>query len=117
MSILTGQTSRHAPHRLDAYGSWEARSMPKSCGVITAPMGPAYTDPYACPPICWYTGHAFRQAPQRMHLLDAHEGDVRAREAGGEPRVPLVLQNQDRAGLGDGEVDAAHPEIRLGEEA
>ena len=47
MSIFTGHTSRHAPHRLEAYGSWAVFSNPTSCGVITAPIGPGYTDPYA----------------------------------------------------------------------
>jgi hypothetical protein len=40
MSILTGQTSRHAPQRLEAYGSWLALFNPTYCGVRTAPIGP-----------------------------------------------------------------------------
>ena len=47
MSIFTGQTSRHAPHKLDAYGSCAVFWKPINCGVITAPIGPGYTDPYA----------------------------------------------------------------------
>ena len=44
-ALFTGQTSRHAPHKLDAYGSCDVFSMPINCGVITAPIGPGYTDP------------------------------------------------------------------------
>src|SRR5688572_18017028 len=40
ISIFTGQTSRHAPHRLDAYGSCFAFDNPINCGVMTAPIGP-----------------------------------------------------------------------------
>jgi len=40
MSIFTGQTSRHAPHKLDAYGSCDVFSKPINCGEITAPIGP-----------------------------------------------------------------------------
>src|SRR6185369_4821581 len=47
MSIFTGHTSRHAPHKLDAKGSCAAFWIPINCGVITAPIGPGYTDPYA----------------------------------------------------------------------
>lgn len=50
MSIFTGQASKHAPQRLEAYGSELlgspfAASMPASCGVRTAPIGPGYVDP------------------------------------------------------------------------
>src|SRR6266480_3596175 len=103
--------------------------MPSSCGVSTAPMGPGYTDPYAWPPIWRYTGQALRHAPHRMHasvcrvtgdasmrerplthlqvgvvrdlLLDSHEREVGARQAGGQPRVPFVFEYQYRARLGD----------------
>ena len=40
MSILTGHTSRQAPHRLEALGSGTALSVPTSCGVTMAPIGP-----------------------------------------------------------------------------
>ena len=51
MSIRTGQTSKHAPHSDDAYGSdavcastgW--RAMPRSWGVRIAPIGPGYGEP------------------------------------------------------------------------
>ena len=38
--LLTGQTSRHAPHKLEANGNCEALFNPINCGVITAPIGP-----------------------------------------------------------------------------
>ena len=40
MFILTGQASRQAPHRLDAWGSILASFRPASTGDTTAPMGP-----------------------------------------------------------------------------
>ena len=40
MSIFTGQTSRQAPHKLDAKGNCAVLPRPISCGVITAPIGP-----------------------------------------------------------------------------
>lgn len=45
MSIFTGQASKQAPQRLEAYGrelfgSSFAACIPASCGVRTAPMGP-----------------------------------------------------------------------------
>ena len=40
ISILTGHTSRQAPHRLDAYGNFAALFKPINCGVMTAPIGP-----------------------------------------------------------------------------
>lgn len=45
MSILTGQASKQAPQRLEAYGSELlgsslAACIPASCGVRTAPIGP-----------------------------------------------------------------------------
>ena len=40
MSILTGQTSKQAPHSVEAKGSEERASIPSSCGERTAPIGP-----------------------------------------------------------------------------
>ncbi|NCL75958.1 hypothetical protein AIIKEEIJ_03429 [Rhodococcus sp. YH1] len=49
MSILTGHASKHAPHRLDANGrvalGSPGVSMPASCGLSTAPIGPGYVEP------------------------------------------------------------------------
>src|SRR5919107_4297838 len=66
MSIFTGQASKQAPHRLEAYGSEALSSTPVSWGESTAPIGPGYTDPYAWPPVRSYTGQTLRQAEQRM---------------------------------------------------
>ncbi len=73
MSIFTGQASKQAPQRLEAYGrellgSFFAACIPASCGVRTAPIGPGYVDPYAWPPARSYTGQTLRQAEQRMQL-------------------------------------------------
>ena len=70
MSILTGQTSPHAPHRLDANGSPGSCDTPMNCGVMIAPIGPEYTHGKLCPPILRYTGQVFRHAPQRMQYSD-----------------------------------------------
>ena len=51
MSMRTGQASKQAPHRDDANGSEAFASTPVSCGERIAPIGPGYTDPYACPPV------------------------------------------------------------------
>jgi len=59
-----------APHKLDALGNCDVWRGLTTAGVITAPIGPGYTEPYAWPPICWYTGHAFKQAPHRMQASD-----------------------------------------------
>ena len=49
--MRTGQTSQHAPHSVEASASsLAAGSSWCSSGVRTAPIGPAYTDPYAWPP-------------------------------------------------------------------
>ena len=40
MSILTGHTSPHAPHRLEANGSPGSCDTPMNCGVRIAPIGP-----------------------------------------------------------------------------
>ena len=40
MSIATGHTSRHAPHKVEANGSVGLSATPVSCGVSTAPIGP-----------------------------------------------------------------------------
>ena len=45
----------------------------------------------------------------RDQLLDAHAGDVQRRQGGAEIGVALVGADDDRAGLGDGEVDAGQP--------
>ena len=53
---------------IDAYGrDGVRRPTPVSCGDSIAPIGPGYTDPYACPPVRSYTGHTLRQAEHRMH--------------------------------------------------
>ncbi len=66
MLILTGQTSEHAPQSDEANGNGTASPTGFSDGVSAEPIGPPYTEPYACPPTLWYTGQMFRQAPQRM---------------------------------------------------
>lgn len=42
MSIATGQASKQAPQRVEAYGSDASSSeaVPRSCGVRMAPIGP-----------------------------------------------------------------------------
>ena len=48
----TGQTSAHAPHRVEANGSdAEVPRPPSSWGCRIAPIGPAYGVWYACPPV------------------------------------------------------------------
>ena len=49
--MRTGHTSKQAPHSDEAYGSVGLSLIPVSCGVSTAPIGPGYTEPYACPPV------------------------------------------------------------------
>ena len=51
MSMRTGHTSKHAPHSVEAYGNVGLSLIPVSCGESTAPIGPGYTEPYACPPV------------------------------------------------------------------
>ena len=48
--------------------------------------------------------------------LQAEDRDVHARERGDEPPVPLVGDQADRAGLGDGEVRAGDADVRLEED-
>jgi len=40
--IRTGQTSKHAPHRVEAYGREASTGdvTPRNCGVSTEPIGP-----------------------------------------------------------------------------
>jgi hypothetical protein len=38
--MRTGHASKHAPHRVEAYGSDALSSTPVSCGESTAPIGP-----------------------------------------------------------------------------
>ena len=45
--------------------------------------------------------------PGRDHLLDAHDRDQGLRQGQAHPAVALGLHHGQRAGLGDGEVDAA----------
>ena len=51
MSIATGQASKQAPHSVEANGRLGLSATPVSCGDSTAPIGPGYTEPYACPPV------------------------------------------------------------------
>ena len=53
MSMRTGQTSKHAPQSEEAYGSESTCGSvptPLRSGLRIAPIGPGYTEPYACPP-------------------------------------------------------------------
>lgn len=71
MSIRTGHTSKQAPHSEEAYGRDAACSScmsPTSWRARIVPIGPGYTEPYACPPVRSYTGHTFRHAEDRMAL-------------------------------------------------
>ena len=51
MSIRTGHASKQAPQSDDAYGNddvWAStgwRAIPRSWGVMIAPIGPGYADP------------------------------------------------------------------------
>ena len=89
MSIFTGQASRQAPQRVEAKGSSLACFSPTSVGVMMAPMGPGYTQPYACPPTFWYTGQMLRQAPQRRQLRTS-----RRHRVGQQACAPVVHQHK-----------------------
>ena len=56
IGILMGQILSHFPHKVDAFGRSLAFSIPSRPGISIAPMGPEYTQPYACPPTALYTG-------------------------------------------------------------
>ena len=47
-------------------GVFESELGIRDPGVRTEPIGPPYTQPYACPPTERYTGQWFMHAPQRM---------------------------------------------------
>src|ERR671918_569139 len=65
--IPTGHACQQAPHREEALGTSAAPFDSTRSGVRTAPIGPGYTHPYPCPPVCRYTGQTLRHAPHRMH--------------------------------------------------
>ena len=64
--IFTGHTLSHLPQNVLAFGKCPDLSTPISEGVSTLPIGPGYTQPYACPPTAPNTGQWFMHAAQRM---------------------------------------------------
>ena len=74
MSMRTGHASTQAPQSEEACARSFTDAGPCSIAVRRMPIGPGYVCPYACPPICWYTGHTFRQAPQRRQESASRSG-------------------------------------------
>ena len=109
---------RRGRHRIASRPASSAFSKPLNIGVSTEPIGPGYTQPYACPPTVWYRAvvHARAATDAAQHLLHVAAEEIRAVAVhpARRPCAPARRGRSHRAGQCGNQLEIACPVAERG---